>query len=418
MSKVIFLDPVMTLSNSSQPITLDAVLIIDGEIKAFGNEARVLARKQNIKAESAKHKLIAPCLVDPHSNLIDPFNGKSETLSSLKKKAAEAGYGQIALLPKGSIWRDQPALVKGFNDPNSDIVIHLWGGFSLKGKGLELSPHANLIKEGAIGIAECDSLPPIQILKKSLLTNEIGKNPLLLAPRDSIISGNGIVREGVDTLRAGWDPDPIESETLPLSQLLELQKNYRTSSIRLMNISTSEGVSMLENCPNKPLASVSWWHLISDNSNLNLSEIGWRVVPSLGTPKDREALIKGLLQKTLNAVAVNSIGLDDAEIKGPPEQRLPGLTGYHLVLPCLWNELINKSGCSIETLWNALSFGPSRMLHSKEESLAIGSRRWLIFDPNEKWLQKRIPRRSNIAANEPFEGKEITGKIVECGLNY
>ena len=418
MKKTIFLDPVKILYDSSRPLSLDAVLISNGHIKAFGQEARLLAQKENIQAESAAQKLLAPCLVDPHSILIDPFAGKDETLRTLRQKAARAGYGQIGLLPKGSNWRDQPELLQGFDDPNSDITIHLWGSLTLQGEGKELSPHANLINEGAIGIAECENIPPIEILRKSLLTNELENHPLLLAPRDSIVQGNGIVREGVDALRAGWPPDPIESEVIPLSLLLQLKRQYKNIAMRLMNISTSEGVSMLNNCSEKPIASVSWWHLIADSSNLIPSDIGWRVLPSLGSPKDRQALIHGLLSNTLEAISVSSIALDDSVIKGPPEQRLPGVTGYHLVLPCLWNELINKSNWKIENLWNSLSFGPSRMLNSRQESLSVGSRRWLIFDPNKKWVNSTVKGISNVSANEPFYGKELTGQILECGLNY
>tara|TARA_Y100001968_G_scaffold292474_1_gene297701 strand:+ start:14327 stop:15583 length:1257 start_codon:yes stop_codon:yes gene_type:complete len=416
MKSTIFLDPVQILYNGTESVKLDAVLIDEGKVRAFGNEARIIAQKENIQGRSANEQLIAPCLVDPHSILIDPLNGKNETLKSLKQKAANAGYGQIGLLPKGSTWRDQPELIQGFNTTKSDISIHLWGGFSIKGQGKELSPHANLIKNGAIGIAEYDSIPPIEILRKGLLTNELGKSPLLLAPRDVNIQGSGMVREGVETLRSGWFPDPIESETLPLSQLLELQKQHTDVSMRLMNISTAAAVSMLSNCLEKPMASVSWWHLVSDNSSLNPTDIGWRVVPSLGSHNDRQSLINALYNKTLNAIAVNSLALDDSDIKGAPEKRLTGLTGYHLVLPCLWNELINKSGWTIEKLWDSLSFGPSRMLNSKEESLSIGSRRWLIFDPNKKWVQSNCKGISESSANEPFNGKEITGQIIHCGL--
>ena len=417
MTKTFLFDPIQILYNSTQAIELDAVLICNGQIKGFGKDARKLAKDAGIHGSSANEKLIAPCLVDPHSFLIDPINGRNETLKSLKEKAANAGYGQIALLPKGKNWRDKPALMNGFNNSTSDIYIHLWGSFSLGGKGKELAPHADLIDHGAIGIAECDSLPPAEILRKGLLTNELGKNPLLLAPRDPDLQGDGIVRESVETFRAGWTPNPLASETLPISQLLELQKEYQNINLKLMNISTQAGVSLLANYNCPPNASACWWNLIADNSNLNPSDIGWRVLPSLGTPTDRHGLIKGLEQSVLTAIAVHAIALDDSEVKGPPEQRLSGISGHQLVLPCLWDELIVKEGWTIEKLWDALSFGPSRFLNSPQEKLSIDSRRWLIFDPKEKWRQLINQKESKVAANEPFENKEITGKIILCGLN-
>ncbi|WP_320664138.1 dihydroorotase [Prochlorococcus sp. MIT 1223] len=410
-------DPIQILYGSNEPIVKDAVLISNGKIKAFGEQARLLAKKENVKAKALPESLIAPCLVDPHSFLLNPLTGKNESLKSLRKKAAKSGYGQLALLPRASIWRDKPELLQNFKDSSSDVDIHLWGAFSMGGQGIELSSHKDLIEHGAIGIAEDDYIPPIHLLRKSLLANEIGKYPLLLAPRDIEIQGTGIVREGVDTLRAGWPPDPIESEAMPLCQLIELQKRFPDILLRLMNISTATAVEMISESKYQPLTSVNWWHIVSDNSNLNPAEIGWRVSPSLGNPKDRARIKQGFLEGTLSAIAVNSIALDFSKTKGNHNERMLGVSGHHLVLPSLWNELIVNSNWTIKQLWNALSFGPSRMLNLPEESLEEGSRRWLIFDPHQRWIQTIDPKDSRGINNEPFEGKHITGKIIHCGLN-
>ncbi len=416
MSKSQLLDPVQILYGSHKPIVQDAVLISNGKIKAFGEQARKQGEAMGIKAKSSSNQLLAPCLVDPHSILEEPFNGRSETLISLRKKAAHAGYGQLALLPRSPSWRDQADRLRGFDDPNSDVLIHLWGGFSKNGNGLELSPHAELLQHGAIGLAEDDKIITINLLKRGLTLGEIKNSPILLAPRDKDIQEGGLVREGVEALRAGWLPDPIASETLPLGHLLELHNQHPETSIRLMNISTAKGVSMLANSKTKPMASVCWWHLIKDNASLSKNELGWRVLPSLGCPKDRMALIQGLQERTIHAIAVHAIPLDEEETKLPPDIRLPGLSGYQLVLPSLWQELVIKANWKIEQLWEALSFGPSRILNLKEESLNIESRRWLVFDPEKEWIQSIDKKREIYSANQPLQGEKITGAIVDCGL--
>ena len=183
-----------------------------------------------------------------------------------------------------------------------------------------------------------------------------------------------------------------------------------------MNISTAKGVAMVENSKTKPMTSVCWWHLIKDTSSLSNNELGWRVVPSLGSPKDRTALIKGVNKRTITAIAVHSLPLDEEETILPPDKRLPGLSGYQLVLPLLWQELVVKLKWKIEELWEALSFGPSRMLNLNEESLIIGSKRWLIFDPEKVWIQNIDSKTNTYCANEPLHGEEILGKVVDCGL--
>ncbi|MDP6851974.1 MAG: dihydroorotase [Prochlorococcaceae cyanobacterium ETNP1_MAG_8] len=416
MPEAQLLDPIRILHGSDQPVVEDAVLISDKHLIAFGEKARKQANELGLSSTAASQQLLAPCLVDPHSVLEDPISGRSETLISLRHTAVAAGYGQLALLPRSSSWRDRPERLQGFTNPNSDVDIHLWGGFSRDGAGSELSPHADLLQHGALGLADDDLILPVILLQRGLLVGEMGTAPVLLAPRDEQIQGDGMVREGVEALRAGWPPDPFASETLPLRQLLELQQQHPERSLRLMNLATANGVDIMASYASRPMASVCWWHLVADQSRLDPTELGWRVTPSLGSSRDREALINALANGTLTAVAVHAIPLDEEDTQLPPNQLEPGLAGHQLVLPALWQELVVKAGWSVEQLWHALSFGPSQMLNLPEERLNPGSRRWLIFDPDQLWVQDRHDGNTSKAANQPWQGRQLKGRVVACGL--
>ncbi len=415
-----FLDPIRILHGPKSEVVTSAVLLLNNKIHAFDKDARKMAKDLNIKPTSSGNLLFAPCLVDPHSFLEEPLNGRSETLISLIHKAISAGYGQIALLPRSNLWRDKPEHLLALPNSPKDVFIHLWGGFSQGGKGKELSPHKDLIDYGAIGLADDDSIIPIELLKKGLLLNELQGKPILLAPRCKVIQDNGMARESIEALRSGWQQDPIESETIPLATILELQKQHQNTNIRLMNLSTATGISILEKCSIKPMASVCWWHLVADQSSIGSTDIGMYVSPSLGNSNDRQKLKDALKNKVLTGVSVHSIALDDTETKKPFSDRIPGLSGHHLVLPSLWQELIEKSNWSIEELWEATSFGPSQILKLPPEELHVGSNRWLIFDPTKKWVQTNKYQYNNhpSPANQPWEGIEITGKVVSCGLNF
>ncbi len=415
-SMTLFLSPVQILLGPEHSVSEGCVLIKGRYIKAFGEKARHLAKELGIKAINAKNKIIAPCLVDPHSTLEDPFNSSCQTLVSLKKEAAMAGYGQIAILPKSSSWRDKPEHLFALSNPKDNMIIHLWGSFSIEGKGEELAPHNDLIHSGAIGLAEDDSIPSTELLKKGFTLGEMGNAPILIAPKDKTIQGTGIVRESVEVLRAGCPPDPLASEVLPLSVLIALQNQHPEINMRLMNISTAEGVTMLAKSDKKILTSASWWHLVADSSSINPSEIGLYVTPSLGNYRDREALINGLREGLITAVAVHSIPLDQAETIKPISQRLPGVSGHQLVLPALWEALIVQRKWSVENLWKAISFGPSKMLNQPPERLKEGSNRWVLFNPDKKWIQKIDSKYSISSSNQPWSGREMTGMVEDCGL--
>ncbi len=417
MSQTKLLKDIQILHGPDQQVERGSVLISEGVILAFGKKALHQAKTLNISPSSSSSKLLlAPCLVDPHSVLEEPISGHCENLSSLCHSAALCGYGQIALLPRSPSWRDCPERLQGFINDQSNVIIHLWGGFSLNGKGAEMAPHADLLRHGAIGLAEDDFTPSLELIRRSLLLGELGKAPILFAPRDKEIQGEGLVREGIETLRAGWNPNPITSETIPLANLLTMHSENPEISLRVMNLSTAKAVEMLKASKDPPMSTVSWWHLVADINHLNPTDPGWRVTPSLGGKEDRRALIKAAQEGIITAIGVHAVPIDDEDIQLPPDKRTPGLAGHHLVLPLLWQELIVKENWSIEQLWNSLSFGPSKILNSSAECLSPGSRRWLLFDPDSSWTQAKDSPNTSNAANQPMEGCRLSGKVIDSGL--
>ncbi len=375
----------------------EALIGADGSLIALGEAAAAQAHAAGLQPQACPDAWLAPALVDPHSVLEEPLGGRAETLASLTAAAAAGGYGTLALLPWASPWRDSPEqLVLPAADP---LRLLLWGSFSRGGGDAELAPHADQLVAGAIGLAGADHCPSLPLLERALRLGEQGTAPLLLAPRDGALTAGGFVREGADALRAGWPPDPVLSETLPLHTLLALAAVHRPPSLRLMNLSTAAGAAVLAQCSSvrRPMTSVSWWHLLADAARLDPIAEGWRLVPSLGTPADRAALIQALAAGVITAVAVHHLALDAEERLLPLDQRRAGLAGHGSVLPLLWQELVAEHGWCPEQLWQALCWGPARFLGIEPPALEIGSRHWLLFDPTAAWR----PAGSRLAANQP-----------------
>ena len=418
MRDPLLLSPVRILEGPGQAERPGAVFLEGGVLTGFDQTAVALAAQRNVEATDASSQLIAPCLVDPHSILELPFSGHAETLNSLVNCASAGGYGQLALLPRAAPWRDRPEGIAPLARRNADqLQIHLWGSFSIGGMGADLAPHGDLLQHGAIGLADDDAMIPQPLLERGLLLGEMGSAPVLTAPRDVDLQGEGMVREGTETLRAGWIPDPLSSESLPMAQLIALQRRHPERRLRVMNISTRDAVDQLRRADPAPMGSVCWWHLLMHNNGMGLCDPGWRVRPSLGNRDDREALRQGLRDGTIEAIAVHAVPLDEEDMLLPTDQRPPGLSGHHLVLPALWDALIRQGDFQIRELWQALSFGPSAMLNLPMEKLQAGSRRWLLFDPDHRWTVKRHGVAAPSAANLPLLEQELQGRVIACGLS-
>ncbi|MEA5424080.1 dihydroorotase [Synechococcus sp. CCY9202] len=395
-----------------QPSTTD-VLLEDRRLVAEGDEARRLLPLAPVVRVDAGGCWLAPPLVDPHSVLEDPWDGRAETLSSLAAAAVTGGYGTVALLPRAHDWRDRPERLKlHWPEP---LRLRLWGSLSLKGADQDLAPHADQLATGALGLAGDDHLPPLALLESSFRLAEMAERPVLLAPREAQLTRQGFVRERVEGLRAGWPLDPVVSETLPLQTLLALGEAHPSARLVLMNLSTSEAVEQLRRHRQPPPTTVSWWHLLADSGRLDPSDEGWRVVPSLGNPADREALIAALAEGLITAVAVQHQPLDAEERLLPVDQRRAGVAGHGLALSLLWQELVVGRGWTVAELWQVLCWGPAALLGERPESLIVPSDRWILFDPAASWNWDGGSCRS-LAANQLHWGQPLVGRVRASGL--
>lgn len=414
-----WLSELLLLSGPGQaPQRGDALIGADGSLLALGEAAAAEARGLGLQPRACGDWLLAPSLVDPHSVLEDPLQGRAETLTSLAAAAAAGGYGTVALLPWAHPWRDSATLLQ-LQWPAPQRLA-LWGSFSLGADATALAPHHDQIAAGAVGLAGGPALPPLALLERGLTLAEWGEKPLLLAPRRADLSAGGFVRESVETLRAGWPPDPAVSERLPVELLASLISQRPIASLALMNVSTAAGVAALRGWPagQRPAATVHWWHLVADTARLDPGATGWKLEPSLGGPADRQALLSALDEGLITAVAVHHQALDREEQLLPLDQRRPGVAGHGgaLVLPLLWRELVEGRGWPVERLWQVLSWQPARLLGHKPDRLETGSRRWLLFDPGCPWMPQRRASAS-LAANLPGGDQAVRGGIRASGLS-
>ena len=139
--------------------------------------------------------------------------------------------------------------------------------------------------------------------------------------------------------------------------------------------------------------------------------------PSLGGAADREALQQALREQLIRAVSVHAVPMDAEDMLLPPDQRSPGLSGHHLVLPALWDALVRNGDFSPEQLWQGLSFGPSALIDQPPEALAVGSRRWLLFAPEQTWQVRQDDAAAPMAANLALLNREMRGRVTACGLS-
>ena len=203
-----------------------------------------------------------------------------------------------------------------------------------------------------------------------------------------------------------------------VKNILGIKNIFPDKNIVIKNISDSNSLKEIEKQTIPISTTISWWSLIADTNNLDLDDLGWKVDPPLGSQENREFLIKGLENDLIQAIAVNSKALNDEDTFIPINDRPVGISSFELVLPLLWEEFVHKRDWPIPKLWKYLSFNPSNLLGIMQEKISIGSKRWLIFDPDTKWLNNQINLGYDSPSNFPKKNELIKGKVIHVGLDF
>ncbi len=417
MGKTFFYENINILMDSNATVIKDNLLIIDGKIKAFGNKAKEEALKKNIKNSISGNKIVAPMLVDIHSFLKDPLTGFDDNLENLKFRAKKSGFGAIAFLPNSNNWRDKPEKIPFQKNNDSDLNIYFWGGFSLEDEGKKLSPHNELLKSGSIGLSTSNFFDK-SIIFKGLSLDEVKSLPILFSLTKKNSKQKGIINKDLKTLQSGFYIIENNNEVSEVKNILGIKNIFPDKNIVIKNISDSNSLKEVEKQTIPISITISWWSLIADTNNLELDDLGWKVDPPLGSQENREFLIKGLENDLIQAIAVNSNALNDEDSFIPINDRSVGISSFELVLPLLWEELVHKRDWPIPKLWKYLSFNPSNLLGIMKEKLSIGSKRWIIFDPDIKWLNNQINLCYDSPSNFPKKNELIKGKVIHVGLDF
>ena len=416
MRKNLFFENINILMGPDKEVIKDDLLIIDGKIEAFGKNAKKEALKKNISLSKSGKRLVAPMLVDIHSILKNPLTGFEDNLEILKFRAKKSGFGAIALLPNSENWRDKPEKIPFQKKNDFDINIFFWASFSFEDEGIHLSPHDELLKSGSIGLSTSNFFDS-SIIFKGLSLDTAMYSPIIFSLTNKNFQQKGIVNKDLKSLQSGFYIIENSNELSKIKNILGIKNLFPAQNIIIKNISDSNSLNEIEKNGIPISTTISWWSLIADTNNLKLDDLGWKVDPPLGSQQNREFLIKGLENGLIQSIAVNSIALNDENTFMPINDRPLGISSYELFLPLLWEEFINKRSWPISKLWKYISFNPSNLLGINEEKLSCGSKRWLIFDPDKKWINKQINLGYDSPSNFPKKNELIKGKVIQAGLD-
>lgn len=410
LQQVRVIDPV---SGTDQ---LADVLIADGSIKAV--EHQISDWSDSTQIRDCRGLVLGPGLVDLYSHSGEPGFEERETLASLVSAAVAGGFTRLSLLPDTMPPVDNPAGLAGIQSllhSAAPIQVHFWGALTLGVQGQQMTELALAAASSVVGFADGQPLGNLALLRRLLEYLKPIRKPVALWACDRQLVGNGVMREGPESVRFGLPGNPAIAETSALAAILELVEATGTP-VHIMRVSTARSVQLIQEAKARGLpitASTPWMHLLLDTKAVGNYNSSLRLEPPLGNPADRAALRQAVRVGVVDAIAIDHTPYTYEEKTVAFAEAPPGAIGLELALPLLWHSLVETGEWSAIDLWRCLSTRPAECLQQTPSAIAQGlPAEVILFDPQHHWTVEKQTLKS-LSANTPWLGQQLTGRVLQ-----
>lgn len=350
--------------------------------------------------------VVAPGLVDLHARLAD--------LERDGRAAIAGGFTTVVMSPAQPRPLDDPSYAKNLLHRARDRVpcrLELAGAATEGLKGEGLAEMGTLIASGCRVLSQgVEPIRSTRVLRSVLEYAGRFRCPLFLRAVDVDLE-RGVIREGERSVVLGLPGVPPEAEELGVLRIGVLSRLTGTA-VHLTHLWSRRGVDAVRRLRADGVAitaSTLTHHLILDDTLVEESAYSGssRFLPVLGDAEDRAALVEGLRDGTLQAVATDHLPLAPFEQDVEMQEATPGAvaleTAFSLVLQASEGDLL--------TTFGALASGPARVLGLEHGSLAPGAMADLVVvDPDERWV---VSRASSYASqsNTPLMDRTLRGRV-------
>ncbi|NHZ70630.1 MAG: amidohydrolase family protein [Proteobacteria bacterium] len=392
---------------TSNGVTRSDLKIVDGRVAEIGND---LSGDEIIDASGT---WVGPGFVDMHTHLRDPGQDWKEDIATGTRAAAAGGYTAVVAMPNTdpvvdnaqiALYVSQRGRLVGSTD------VHPSGCLTMGGAG-ERMAHIDEMWDAGVRVFTDDgnSVESAAVLRLAMeyiadLGGVVAQHAV-----DGAMSAHGYMHEGAVSSRLGMYGIPSEAEEIVIARDLALVR-LTGVSYHVQHVSTARGVALIRSAKadGQPVtAEVTPHHLAFDHTDVASTDADFKMMPPLRSERDRDALIAGLQDGTIDIVAT------DHAPHAPREKEVPFEHAPNGVIGLEWSAAVTNSivGDDQSRFFDALSSGPARIAQIADHGKTIAkgnTANLVVFDPQERWTPTTSVSRSR---NAPYFGRELTGRV-------
>ncbi len=398
------------------------VLVEEGRIAAIGDDvATELAAADDAPPTfDATGLVVAPGLVDMHVHFREPGFEYKEDVASGSRAAAAGGFTSVACMPNTNPVLDNEALV------SRTVQLGLEAGFCrvhpiaaiTKGQaGNDLTEMKVLEQAGAVGFSD-DGIPveSARVMRRALEYACLTGKPIIAHSEERSLSDGGHMHEGEVSTRLGMPGIPAASEDIAVARDTRLAE-ITGGRLHICHVSSARSVEVIRRAKGRGVhvtAEGTPHHFTLTHEAVcdSVFDSNTKMNPPLRSEADRLAIIEGLADGTLDAIATDHAPHAELEKLVEFDQAPFGIIGLETSLGLSIRELVDEGHLSLFDLIERMSTAPARILGIEGGTLRPGSPADIvIFDPAMEWTFERDDIVSK-SPNTPFLGAPMKGRAL------
>ena len=387
------------------------ILIENGKIKKIG----LINDEKDFEVINAKGYIVCPGLIDVHVHFRDPGFTYKEDILSGAKSAARGGFTTVVCMANTKPVVDNVQTLQYINEKSKEAIINvLQLGSITKGfEGKELTNFEELLKNGAVGFSD-DGLPLMDtdVLYKAMEKAKELDIPISLHEEDPKFIKKSGVNDGEIAKKLGLDGGAkICAENIMVSRdcMLALDTGAKVSIQHISSGVAVETERFAKSLGAKVYAEASPHHFtLTEEDVLKHGSLA-KMNPPLRTKKDKQMIIEGLKDNTIEIIATDHAPHTIEEKNQPFELCPSGIIGLETSLALGITSLVKENHLSLMNLLEKMTINPAKLYNLNRGYIEEGAiADILIFDDNEQWQVKDFDSKSS---NSPFIGEKLYGKV-------
>ncbi len=390
------------------------ILIENGIIRGIGKN---LSSEGAEVIDAAGLKAV-PGLIDIHVHFRDPGYEYKENTESGLRAAAAGGFTSVVCMPNTRPAIDNISTVKYIVDKAKALGLgnlYVAGAISKGREGEELSEVGDMMREGIVAVTD-DGSPVMnaQLMRRILEYTKIFGIPVMSHPEDKNLAGAGVVHEGLVSTRVGMRGIPAASETVMVLRDIELAE-LTGGRLHLTHISTKESVDAVRRAKARGInvtCDTTPHHLTLTDDAVMTFDTATKVNPPLRPEEHRAALIEGLLDGTIDAIASDHAPHAVHEKETSYDAAPFGIIGLETTLAVLMTDLVKSGKMSLDLLVSKLTAGPAAAMRLDAGKIEEGAQADItLIDADAEWTID-AGKFFSLGRNCPFNGKKVCGKVA------